>query len=283
MTIDLFERYAALDPAKSAGIHPEWSAMAPVPLSTLDGREPDMQTQQQTPKQPNKPKPRRTGLLVAAIAAAVVLIVGAVALLNNGSDSNLAPADGGSSVSTSDALAVSNAYFVALNAGDVEGVMTLFAPGATFNDNLTGDSTFDEAEMKAVWNAAQGTKFTSEGCSAKDAFQEQAISVSCTAATLDALVQAVGAPPVPTDIRMTIGPDGITSVFDIYGSPDFKDSGIPFDRWMQTNNPADAGRVDFGDWTTIEEAQEYGELVAGYAKEWATYLEDNNCSYQDDC
>lgn len=284
MTIDYFERYAALDPATSPGIRPEWSAMAPVPLSTLDGREPDMQTQQQTPKQPSEPKTRRTGLLVAAIAVAVVLIVGAVALLNNGSDSNLAPADGGATVSASDALAVSNAYLVAFNAGDAEGVMALFASGATFTNNFTGEMTFDEFEMFSVWNAAQGTKMTSEGCSAKDNSQEQAISLSCTAATHDALVQAVGAPPVPTEIRMTIGPGGIASVFNIYGSPDFKDAGIPFDRWMQTNNPADAERAaDFGTWNTIEEAREYGEVIARYAPEWATYLADNNCSYKDDC
>jgi len=283
VTIDVFERYAALDPAKSPGIQPEWSTMAAVPLSTLDGREPDMQTQQQTPKQPNEPRTRRTGLLVAAIAVAVVLIVGAVALLNNGSDSNLAPADGGASVSTSDALAVSNAYFVAYNAGDVEGVMALFASGATFITNFAGEMTFDEFEMLFSWNAAQGTAITSEGCSAKDSFQEQDISVSCTAATYEAIVQAVGAPPVPTEIRMTVGPDGIASVFNIYGSPDFMDTRTPFDKWMQTNNPADAERTAFGNWTTIEEAQENGELTARYAEEWATYLADNNCSYKDGC
>jgi len=281
--IDVFERYAALDPANSPGVQPGWITMASAPLSTLDGREPDMQAQQQTPTQPNEPRTRRTGLLVAAIAVAVVLIVGSVALLNNGSDSNLAPADGGASISTSDALAVSNAYLVAFNAGDAEGVMALFASGATFSTNFTGGMTFDEFEMLAVWDAAQGTKITSEGCSAKDSFQEQDTSVSCTGATHDAVVQAVGAPPVPTEIRMTIGPDGIASVLTIHADPDFKSARTPFNTWMQTNNPADAERADFGTWTTVEEAQEYGELTARYAEEWATYLADNNCSYQDNC
>jgi hypothetical protein len=283
VTIDLFERYAVLDPAKSSGIHPEWGTMAPVPLSTLDGRESDMQTQQTSPKQPNNRTTRRTGVFVAAIAIAVVLIVGSVALLNNGSDSNLAPAADGTGDTTSDALAVSNAYFVAYNAGDVEGVMSLLAPGATFGTNFTGPLSIDEFEMLTVWDAAQGTKIASEGCSANESFQEQATSISCTSATHDALVQAVGAPPVPTENRLTIGPDGITTVLNLNGSPDFKDTSEPFDRWMQANNPADAERTTFGNWTTIGEAQEYGEARARYAQEWATYLADNNCSYKDDC
>ena len=33
MTIDLFERYAALDPAKTAGVQPEWSTMGAARLS----------------------------------------------------------------------------------------------------------------------------------------------------------------------------------------------------------------------------------------------------------
>jgi len=279
VTVDVFERYAALDPAKSPGIQPEWSAMAPVPLSTLDGREPDMQTQQQTPKQPRPPRKRRTGLLVAATAVALVLIVGAVALLNNGSDSNLAPA---AAPNTSDALAVSNAYFVAFNAGDVDALMALFVPSATFTDNLAGSLTRDRTEMLYASKVAQGTTLTTAGCS-ETIDDEGADKVSCTAVESDALVLAVSAPPVPVTIVMDVTPGGIAKIFRVVGSPDYKDVGRPFEQWMPTNNSADAAKTDFGTWTTTEEARESGELAARYADEWAAYLEDNNCTYQDGC
>jgi len=293
VTIDVFERYAALDPANSPGIQPEWSTMAPVPLSTLDGREPDMQTQQQTPKQPRPPRKRRTGLLVAATAVALVLIVGAVALLNSGSDSNLAPsatatppADTDTSVSTSDALAVSNAYLVAYNAGNVDDVMALYAPGALFYDNLSGQLVVaegDEERMNLTSDAFQDTKLTSEGCTATAGDQGRATSVLCNAAIYDALAQAIDATPVPAQIEMKVTASGITYIGYTMSDPDFLRLGIPFVSWMEANNPTDAAKIIFGSWTTVEEAREYGELRARYAKEWATYLADNNCTYQDDC
>ncbi len=93
MTTDLFERYASLDPAIAPGIQPAWRSVSAVPLSAVDGREPNMQTQQRPPTQPPTPKKQgRTGLLIAAAAFGLVFIMGAVALLSNGSASELPPA-----------------------------------------------------------------------------------------------------------------------------------------------------------------------------------------------
>jgi len=296
VTIDVFERYAALDPARSPGIQPEWSTTVPVSLPIPHGREPNMQTKEQTPPQRKTPKRTRTGLLVAGTAAALVLIIGAVTLVASRSDSNTAPADAPAppttvqvdseaapTVTEADALAASNAFLVAYNAGDVETLMGLFTPAATYGDNFSADRTGEEQEMYFEWNAAQGTTLTSQGCNVDADGQDNVVSVVCTGANHNAISQALPAPPVPMTVAMDVTPEGISYLGFTYGGPDFTATGVPFNSWMRANNPADAEKVDFGDWTTIEEAREYGELLASYAAEWASYLRDNDCTFNDGC
>ncbi len=86
MSTDVFERYAALDPANSPLAAPDWASMAPVSLAAIDERTTLMQTQTRTPKSktPKAPAPtptprrNRTGLLVAAAVFAVILVTSAV-------------------------------------------------------------------------------------------------------------------------------------------------------------------------------------------------------------
>ncbi len=52
---------------------------------------------------------------------------------------------------------------------------------------------------------------------------------------------------------------------------------------MTVNHPEDLEAVGFGNWTTVEEAEQNGVLIAQYAAEWATYLNDNDCGYSDGC
>jgi hypothetical protein len=53
--------------------------------------------------------------------------------------------------------------------------------------------------------------------------------------------------------------------------------------WMRAHNPDDAEQADFGTWTTIEEAHEFGLVAARYSKEWATYLTTNGCIFRIEC
>jgi len=294
LTIDLFERYAALDPAKAQGIQPEWSAMTAVTLPEANGREPVMQTQQQTPTQPRSPKPKRTGLLVAAAAFLLILIVGAVVLFSSASDADLPPAttpsttaaaepDAAATITPADALAVSESYFVAYNAGDAEGAMALVRSDARVATNFQGNVTRENEEMRTAWNIAQGTKLMSKGCTVLDEGTGGAVILRCSVSTRDAGGQAVNGPPVPTVIRMTITPAGISDLTFTYSQPDFNFVGVPFDRWMNANNPDDAARTRFGSWSTIEEAQAFGLLVAQYSEEWAAYLSANGCIFRNRC
>ena len=180
-----------------------------------------------------------------------------------------------------DALGVANAYFASYNAGDVEAVLALFEPDATFTDNF-GATSAEDWEQLLVWNAAQGTALSESDC---DAVPDNAggMIVSCPHTNLDALVQAVAGPPVPIDMTLTITSEGISQWIWFFGSPDFNAVGRPFSRWMNANHPEKTEAVGFGNWSTAEEARENGLLTAQYAAEWATYLTENNCSYLEGC
>jgi hypothetical protein len=52
---------------------------------------------------------------------------------------------------------------------------------------------------------------------------------------------------------------------------------------MMVNHPEDMSSVEFGSWSTIEEAKQVGESVAVLSQRWADYLTANGCSYLDDC
>ena len=184
--------------------------------------------------------------------------------------------------SSDDALAVTDTYFEAYNAGDVEAVLALFEPDATFSGNF-GSLTRADWEELLVWNAAQGTALSPPNCTVTAEVSGVAVTVSCPHNNLDALVQAVDSPPVPINLTLTVAPDGISDWVSIFGQPNFTTVGSPFDTWMTTNHPEDLEAAGFGNWTTVDEAEENGILTAQYAAEWATYLNDNGCGYSDGC
>ncbi len=299
MTIDLFERYAALDPAKEPETRPRWSTMTSVALSTENGREPTMQTQQQVPTEPESPEPKRPGWLVAAAALVLILVVGAVVLFSNSTDEEPAPADDATpttaateavdavvepAFTSEEALAVSASYYAAINDGAVEQALALFTSDAVLTDSYTsGNRTPADEEMQYVWNDAQGTKLDSGACVVDQGEKDATLTVTCESQNRNAIAQATGAAPVPVRIAMVVSRDGIIELHEEYGSPDHNVTQGPFEAWMKSSNPDDAEKASFGTWTTIEEAAEYGAIVAKYAEEWATYLVTNGCVYKNPC
>ena len=183
--------------------------------------------------------------------------------------------------SSDDALAVADAYFEAYNAGDTDAVLGLFEADAIFLDNF-GPLTLADWEQRLIWNAAQGTTLSPAECRLAVG-PPDAITVTCPHENLDALVQAVGGPPVPISLKLTVTPDGIRTWTFFFGQPDFNTVGVPFTRWMAQNHPEDLVRVGFGNWSSVEEAEQNGLLTAQYANGWATYLDANGCTYRDGC
>jgi ketosteroid isomerase-like protein len=228
--------------------------------------------------------------VVLAVAAAAVVVIVALAMIGDRGDTPIdqTPATDPASPSETlpsetlpspfgaeEALRVIDAYFDASNSGDVEAVLTLFAPDATFN--LSGPVTRAEFDQLATWNAAQGTVLRSPECDATVVVTGEEVDVRCRFDHLDALAQAADGPPVPMSMMLTVTTDGISDLIRTIGSPDFDAVGVPFGIWMLDNNPDDADRVGFGRWNSVEEAEQNGQLTVEYAADWAAYLEANDC------
>ena len=252
-----------------------------------------------TAPQQRTPPGRRRPLLVGVGGVAAVLFVGAaalgiVAVVGDDATSPVAaPTATAAPVTTQppttatvpafssdDALAVTDAYFEAYNAGDVEAVLALFEPDATFSGAIETRADWEEI---FVWNAAQGTVLSPPNCRVTGEVSGVAVTVFCPYNNFDALVQAVDGPHVTINLTLTVAPDGISDWVSSITQPDFTTVSIPFESWMTVNHPEDLEAVGAGNWTTVDEAEENGILTARYAAEWATYLNDNGCGYSDGC
>ena len=164
----------------------------------------------------------------------------------------------------------------------MEAVLTLFEPDAIFSVSFFGEQTRTEWEQALAWEVAQGTVLSPPDCTVTMETAES-VFVSCIHGQLDALTQAVDGPPVPIDPRLIITPDDIGNSEFSFGQPDFNTVGDPFDEWILENHPEDAEKLEFGNWTSIEEAEENGILTAQYAQEWGAYLEVNGYTYNEAC
>lgn len=88
MNTDLFDQYATLDPAEMPDALPDWTSMTPVLLAEIDARAHPMQGHHRLTTV-NSPKRRWTGVLVAAAAFAVVMIIGGFVWLISGTGSDV--------------------------------------------------------------------------------------------------------------------------------------------------------------------------------------------------
>jgi len=223
-----------------------------------------------------------------AIAAAIALIVGGILLVDDDDDVETSQETGATTTApptssapvfgSAQALSVVDAYFAANGAGDFAALRALFTLDADLSSGMIG-----EDEMVFAWNVAQGTTLSARECAAAEPSTEDAVIVICTFLNHDAVVQAVDGPPVPIRLALTITPDGIGKESGSFGKPDFNTVANPLDIWMKENHPEDVRAVGFGNWTSIEEAEQNGALFAQYAAEWAAYLEANGCEYDEGC
>lgn len=182
------------------------------------------------------------------------------------------------------ALAIGEQYVESFNSHDADSVMSLMSSETVFANNFGGEMPRDFWHELLLWNAAQGTLLSDAKCSVFD-IERSAILVSCEHGTHDAVSQAVGGPPVPTVTTLTVTSDGIVDLFEKYSSPDFNHVRDPFNSWLAGTHPEvfEAGTLNFAAWADAAEAEANGALVAEYAAEWASYLEENGCTFLDDC
>jgi len=222
--------------------------------------------------------PRRRGraLGYAAVVLGAVIGVVAVGFVATRGDDDLGPVADLDDLTAAHAVAAAEFYIESFNAGDEVGVLSLFTHNTFIEDNFSiGISRVDWERMLA-WDAAQGTDFVDAECRVVDS-RELSIEVRCSGLTRNAVAQAIGVGAVPTQIVMVFTRQGIGELKFVYGTPDFTVTRIAFQQWMEDNNPAEAGFVDFRDWTSVDDATAGGEARARYASEWAGFLTDSGC------
>ncbi len=187
-----------------------------------------------------------------------------------------------STITEQEALAVSQAWFEAYEDGSVADMLGLMAPDAEFAEEL-GPMSRDQWQHFYSWKLAEGTQLVDQECSAAANDDSTEVTVSCEYAHLPYSHRLVGAPPVPHTLTQVITADGIASQRQRIGTFGFRDVDGPWGQWLQANDPDLAGLLSFGDWSTVLEAQLHGQLSAKSAEEWAAWLDENGCTYDEPC
>lgn len=222
--------------------------------------------------------------LVGAAAFALIVVIGTVIVVVSlrGDGSQTISPDPNQPFTAQTALAVSDTYFAGWEAYDADAILDLFIPEAIFANNLGGRFTVAEFEARLAYFFAQGTVLTSSGCTETDPAADDTITVECDYSWHEGLAQAVGAPPVPVLTSLVVTPAGISSLRDVFGQPSFVSYNTPFRAWMGSHQPpkvlALLGCCGF---PSVEVADESGRLTAQYGQEWAAYLVESGCSYED--
>jgi hypothetical protein len=261
-------------------VHDEATGEADSSIDTIDDyTEEAIVTALETDQSTQQPRPAYRVPLGIAAAVLLVVAVGAAVLLATRSDDSQDSAIQAQGVTVDSATEINNAYYAAYQTGDMDSVTALFTSDATFNVEFSGDLDRTAFELDLAWTLAQAGTLTSPECTVIDEVPGTAVTISCEYGIHDALGVAVGSPRIPTTTIMTITTGGISDFRESYGQPNFTAAGNPFLRWMNANHPEDAAAADWRAGDTIEESVARGELRAEYAKEWALYLEANDCIY----
>ena len=310
MTADLFDRYAALDPANTPEAAADLASVSPVLLAAIERRtrldtRDTTSTTETTPGidqeiEPGRPptterltpdgvKRRWSGALVAAAGFAVVLMVGVAIFISSIGGDERQPASTVTTVTTqapqpftgADALAVADAYFAALETNDIDALRGLFAEDASTPGSSSLEEYFEESERFIAWDLAQGAIKTVQEC-VVDRDGGASFMVTCQFTDHHYVARLVGAPAVAWTARIRFDENGKISVLtETFGQPDYNVVNRPFHAWMLANHPEDAATVDCCGGETVEESITRGTLRAQYADEWAAYLDENGCTYED--
>jgi hypothetical protein len=155
--------------------------------------------------------------------------------------------------------------------------LALFTADATFSDSDTFRSARPDWEPKLAWDIAGEEVLLSPECAVTDEVPGETVTVTCEYGSQDAVRLAADSIVSITAI-LTITPEGISALVEAYSDSvlDYADIGGPFNAWVRANFPEDADAAGCCAGETIEESVARGELRAGYAREWAIYLADNN-------
>jgi hypothetical protein len=176
----------------------------------------------------------------------------------------------------SNALGIVEAYYTAAEAGNADAIAATFAEAPV----ISGSADLAETLNVWVWDEAQGTILVDRTCTASGA-ESASIVVVCGYGDHQYLQRVVDAPATPITETITVTADGIEEIDISFAAPLFP-ANDAFNAWMRANHPEDAAAADCcGEDGSIEQARADGELRRQYADQWAAYLGENGCTYND--
>ena len=207
MTIDIFRRYAHLDPASSKDVLPDWSSLAPVLLEAIDERTRPMQTQEIKPAAPAGRGPRLRGPLLAAAVFTLVLIVAGVAYVLLRGDAEPDAIDG----APNSPIDVLDEWTDAMNEGDVDNALSVLSPEAECSLPVVAPVS---CEQHLGYLAAIGTHFEKQSCTAEAPY-------ICSYGLTSQLHATLGYPDyeLPMSAEFTLDESGLL-VADFFGTVD---------------------------------------------------------------
>ena len=132
-----------------------------------------------------------------------------------------------------------------------------------------------------VWAAEGDEQIVDLKCVAR--LPASGLRVDCSYGVHTGLARAVGAPVVRETIQFVIGDATIDALHQTLIPPEYTPLHTAFDEWMQEHHPDDAAAASCCGWATPDEAQENGALRARYGAEWAAYLDEKGCGYNEGC
>jgi len=185
-------------------------------------------------------------------------------------------------ITEEEALAVTDAWFAAYDAGDVGAMLALITPDGTIAETF-GQMSREEWEQLYSFKLGEGTELTAPECTTELADDASAVTVSCEYGHLPYSHRLVDAHVVPHSLTQVVTADGITSQRQRFGSPDFSSVDSAWGRWVGKREPELARLLSFGNWSTVHEAALFGTLWAKSSEEWAAWLKENGCDYNELC
>jgi ketosteroid isomerase-like protein len=207
-----------------------------------------------------------------------------IALLNNGSDGDdvaTQPEVDEPPAIVAEALATAEEYYAAFNAGDLAGMRALFAPGIEMQQG-PGALSLDTWEKQTTFFIAEDGTVEVAECTAVETVPGVA-EVTCPFGDRSSVIDAVDATPVPVVATLRIDDSGITRIVESADIADYAVVADPFEAWVAEFHPDDTQAVSCCAFFSVEEAPERGELRRQYAEEWAAWLEENGCVWNEPC
>lgn len=237
---------------------------------------------------PPPPRRRWRGPAAAAIATVVLAVVGAI-VLTRGGDATQTPEPAGSvpvseSVETfgdeSAAIQLATQYYEAFNQGDLTAMTDMLADDADITGVL--GSSFEQV---MAWDIAQGSTVIDPVCRTQDSADVSRIRVICELDHHPYLAQIAGGPATNIVATIEVSDDGEISFYNerIVADPLVEAIEGNFSVWLERSHVDDVARVQCCEWESVEDAAAGGTLRAQYADEYAIYIEQQGCLFEEPC